>query len=103
MRAVKTVITAAGNLKRSEPDNDEMILLLRALQDVNLPKFLEMDIPLFEGIICDLFPGKIRPNLDYGSLMKAMKFEIQKAGLQVCVQLTSTPLIHVFYLNSVWH
>ena len=82
MRAVKTVITAAGNLKRAEPKSDELILLLRALQDVNVPKFLEMDLPLFDGIISDLFPGKNRPNLDYGALMKTMKIEIKKAGLQ---------------------
>ena len=82
MRAVKTVITAAGNLKRAEPDADEMVLLLRALQDVNVPKFLEMDLPLFEGIISDLFPGLCRPALDYGALMSTMKEEIDKFVLQ---------------------
>ena len=82
MRAVKTVITAAGNLKRAEPHADEMVLLLRALQDVNVPKFLEMDLPLFEGIISDLFPGLCRPALDYGALMSTMKEEIERCVLQ---------------------
>lgn len=63
-------------------DADEMVLLLRALQDVNIPKFLEMDLPLFEGIISDLFPGKKRPDLDYGALMRTMKEQIKHFGLQ---------------------
>lgn len=40
MRAVKTVISSAGNLKRSSPDTSETLILLRALVDCNLPKFL---------------------------------------------------------------
>jgi dynein heavy chain len=69
MRAVKSVISAAGLLKRADPDMNEFQLVLRALRDVNVPKFLEIDLPLFENIISDLFPGVQRPAIEYGELM----------------------------------
>ena len=38
----------AGSLKRQNPDISEDVVLIRALRDSNVPKFLADDVELFQ-------------------------------------------------------
>jgi dynein heavy chain len=71
MRALKAILTAAGELKR-KIDEKEDILALIALMDVNLPKFTLNDIPLFKSITSDLFPGVKMPDREYTQLLTSI-------------------------------
>ena len=41
-------------------------VLLLAMKDMNVAKLTAADLPLFNGITADLFPGVDVPILDYG-------------------------------------
>ncbi|XP_030840434.1 dynein heavy chain 1, axonemal isoform X1 [Strongylocentrotus purpuratus] len=100
MRAVKTVISAAGNLKRENPTMAEDLIVLRAIRDVNVPKFLQDDLKLFNGIVSDLFPKIKEEPIDYGELDASIRKHCSKLSLKdvdgfvtKCIQLYETTVV----------
>lgn len=53
---------------------------MRALRDMNLPKFVFEDVPLFLGLIQDLFPGLDCPRVRYPDFNDAVEAVIQENG-----------------------
>ncbi|XP_061640432.1 dynein axonemal heavy chain 1 isoform X2 [Phyllopteryx taeniolatus] len=100
MRSVKSVISAAGNLKRENPNMNEELICLRAIKDVNVPKFLRDDLKLFNGIVSDLFPKTKQEPIDYGTLEESMRNICTKMNLKdvdeyigKCIQLYETTVV----------
>ncbi|CAG9795657.1 unnamed protein product, partial [Diatraea saccharalis] len=65
LRALTAVLRMAGKLRRDSPGLTEIMVLMRALRDMNHPKFVFEDVPLFLGLIKDLFPGLECPRVGY--------------------------------------
>lgn len=75
-------LNMAGQLKRNDPTLSEEIILMRALRDMNLPKFIQDDERLFRLLLGDLFPSLELPISEYGTLQTAIENELIKNNLQ---------------------
>jgi dynein heavy chain len=98
LRSLTSVLRHAGRKKRAQPTiNDEEILLL-AMKDMNIPKMTSVDLPLFNGIVSDLFPGIDAPMIDYSKFKKAIQDELKEDNLQV----NANAINKVYKANNIY-
>ncbi|XP_076625371.1 dynein beta chain, ciliary [Colletes latitarsis] len=100
LRAIKSVLVVAGKLKRDDPQRAEDQVLMRALRDFNVPKIVTDDVPVFMGLIGDLFPALDVPrkrDLDFELTVKEsavdLKLQPEDGFILKVVQLEE--LLHV--------
>uniref|UniRef100_A0A663EF90 Dynein heavy chain hydrolytic ATP-binding dynein motor region domain-containing protein n=1 Tax=Aquila chrysaetos chrysaetos TaxID=223781 RepID=A0A663EF90_AQUCH len=89
LRAIKSVLVVAGSLKRDDPERPEDQVLMRSLRDFNIPKIVTDDVPVFMGLIGDLFPALDVPrkrDLNFESFVRQAVLDLRLVFSQV-VQL----------------
>ena len=79
---------------------------MRALRDMNLPKFVFEDVPLFLGLISDLFPGLDCPRVRYPNFNDAVeqalvdnKYILLPQQVEIDAHSYLCSLFSVMYLN----
>uniref|UniRef100_A0A8C1ZKF9 AAA+ ATPase domain-containing protein n=1 Tax=Cyprinus carpio TaxID=7962 RepID=A0A8C1ZKF9_CYPCA len=80
LRAIKSVLVVAGSLKRGDPSRAEDQVLMRALRDFNIPKIVTDDMPVFMGLIGDLFPALDVPrkrDMDFEKFVKQSVLDLK--------------------------
>ena len=82
LRAIKSVLVVAGALKRGDRGRPEDEVLMRALRDFNVPKIVTDDMPIFLGLIGDLFPAVDVPRARVPELEAMVKQSVLDLKLQ---------------------
>ncbi|ERE69467.1 dynein heavy chain 17, axonemal [Cricetulus griseus] len=97
LRAIKSVLVVAGSLKRGDPDRPEDQVLMRSLRDFNIPKIVTDDMPVFMGLIGDLFPALDVPR------RRDLNFEavVRKAILDLKLQAEDSFVLKVTQLEEL--
>ncbi|XP_017478046.1 PREDICTED: dynein heavy chain 10, axonemal [Rhagoletis zephyria] len=80
LRSLNAVLRMAGVMKRTSEDLPEAVVLMRVLRDMNFPKFVFEDVPLFLGLIKDLFPGIDCPRIGYPDFNAAVRHTLVSDG-----------------------
>ena len=63
-------------------EQTETQVLMQSIKNMNIPKFITEDIPLFNSLITDLFPNIDMPDDDDPDFIKAVELELKKSNLQ---------------------
>ena len=95
------MLVVAGSLKRCDPSRAEDQVLMRALRDFNIPKIVTDDVPVFMGLIGDLFPALDVPR------KRDLNFEkVGMAGVPTSASLlprTSLSTMTFHHLSGRYH
>ncbi|XP_071995855.1 dynein axonemal heavy chain 8 isoform X2 [Engystomops pustulosus] len=81
LRNILSVLRTLGAKKRAKPSESEISMVMRGLRDMNLSQLVDEDVPIFLGLISDLFPGIHLDCRSHTDLQKAVSHQAGVSGL----------------------
>eukprot|EP00768_Dysnectes_brevis_P002834 gnl/Dysnectes_brevis/2072_a2396_807.p1 GENE.gnl/Dysnectes_brevis/2072_a2396_807~~gnl/Dysnectes_brevis/2072_a2396_807.p1 ORF type:complete len:4631 (+),score=1942.19 gnl/Dysnectes_brevis/2072_a2396_807:116-13894(+) len=100
LRNILSVLRTCGANTRANPDATEEEILMRVLQDMNMSKLVDEDVPLFISLTEDLFPGLRVDKSSYPELEAAISEVVREKELVLhddwilsVIQLYETSLV----------
>lgn len=82
LRSMVALLRYGGRKRRAYPHMPEEEILYLAMRDMNIAKLTADDLPLFNGIMSDIFPGLEAPYIDYEEFFTCIEDEMTALGLQ---------------------
>nr|XP_015801752.2 dynein axonemal heavy chain 2 [Nothobranchius furzeri] len=95
LRSLTSMLRHAEKKRHSFLDLPDEEILLTAIKDMNIPKLTSADLPLFSGLIQDLFPAASTPMVNDSVLKEAIELELRQSSLQV-TQFTVTKVMQLY-------
>ncbi|CAF4716798.1 unnamed protein product [Rotaria socialis] len=102
LRSLTAVLRYAGEKKRTNIKMTDNEVLLLSMLDMNAPKMTAQDLPLFQNILGDLFPGTDLPKIDYSKLIEAIENEMNIHNLQI-TQISIEKVIQLYETHHSRH
>ncbi|XP_037045747.1 dynein heavy chain 2, axonemal [Bradysia coprophila] len=94
LRSMVALLRYAGSKRRQFPNENEERIVYLAMKDMNIAKLTADDLPLFNGIMCDIFPGVTIPLVKYEEFYTS----IEQSFIELGLQSTTTAITKVIQL-----
>ncbi|XP_023311334.1 dynein heavy chain 2, axonemal [Anoplophora glabripennis] len=102
LRSMVALLRYAGKKRRIMSHLPEEQVVYLAMRDMNIARFTSDDLPLFNGIMSDIFPGVTLPVVDYLDMNSAITEFMEENNLQA-IPIALTKVIQLYETKSSRH
>ena len=113
LRACKSVLNSAGNIKRAmladagdDVDTQGLVpeqeLIIRSISETVAPKLVGGDLPLLKTLLTDVFPGIKQEAREFSGLMAAVEKEVERRGLEMG-EVWVSKIVQLYQIQELHH